>query len=197
MNKMPTTIEENEAVYEYLEAFGEWNFDTLGLGLFTQKPLKEAGHYIFTTMGIKEQFKTPTKNLLNFMNAIDSMYVSSNHYHNAFHAADVTSSTVFLMRKGLQQCGKLLDIDVFALITAAMCHDIAHPGVNNAYLITSQNHLAMRYNDQSVLENMHAALTFKILHKNESNILSTLSKEDYLAFRRITVQTILLSLIHI
>lgn len=191
LTKMTTTIEENEEVLELFENFGEWNFNTLGLKPLTSSPLFETGLYVFTTMGIKEHFNIHTQKLTAFMRAIDSKYSADNEYHNALHAADVTSSTVYLMRRGLQRCGTLLDIDVFALLTAAMCHDIAHPGLNNAFLIASKNSLAMKYNDQSVLENMHTSLTFKILHREDTNIVSTLSADDYLAFRRIVILMVL------
>lgn len=35
--------------------------------------------------------------------------------------------------------------------------------------------LAVRYNDESVLENHHASMTFKIMSRDKYNILSNLS----------------------
>jgi hypothetical protein len=50
-----------------------------------------------------------------------------------------------------------------AAIIASFCHDVAHPGLNNRYLLITKDKLALRYNDASVLENMHAATVFKLL----------------------------------
>jgi len=65
----------------------------------------------------------------------------------------------------------LKDCDLLALMIAAAPHDIGHPGLNNVFLINSNNPLAVTYNDQSVLENHHCALLSNILSRPESNIL--------------------------
>ena len=52
---------------------------------------------------------------------------------------------------------------MMSYILAAACHDVDHPGVNNIYLIESRDKLAIRYNDISVLENHHVAITFDVL----------------------------------
>ena len=46
---------------------------------------------------------------------------------------------------------------------AAACHDLDHKGFNNVYLIETKDSLAIRYNDQSVLESHHVATAFDIL----------------------------------
>lgn len=38
---------------------------------------------------------------------------------------------------------------------------------------------AYLYNDRSVLENLHLSTAFQVLRKEECNILSNLSKEEY------------------
>jgi hypothetical protein len=50
----------------------------------------------------------------------------------------------------------------FALLFAAVVHDINHPGVNNNFLIHTQQDLAIIYNDISPLENMHVATAFQV-----------------------------------
>ena len=47
-------------------------------------------------------------------------------------------------------------------------------GLNNSYQVNAQTELALRYNDQSVLENHHCASCFAILSRPECNILSGL-----------------------
>lgn len=39
----------------------------------------------------------------------------------------------------------------------------AHPGRNNNFMVNASTPLALTYNDISVLENMHASLTFRLL----------------------------------
>jgi 3'5'-cyclic nucleotide phosphodiesterase len=44
-------------------------------------------------------------------------------------------------------------------------------GVSNGFLVASRSTTALLYNDNSVNENMHLALAFRILLKPENNFL--------------------------
>lgn len=46
---------------------------------------------------------------------------------------------------------------------AVLVHDYAHLGVNNNFLITSMDELALIHNDQSPHENHRLAASFKVL----------------------------------
>ncbi|CAG9323023.1 unnamed protein product [Blepharisma stoltei] len=188
--KMHSYVEENEALSELLDV-GEWDVDLLETVKITKKPIYEVGYYVFSTLGIIEQLNIPTPQLKNFLAEVDRYYKPQNFYHNSIHGADVTCSVVFLLHNCLQRCGNLIDLDIFALLTASLCHDICHPGVNNAFLVASENKLSLKYNDQSCLENMHSSLTFNILKRPNSNIVSSLSRGEFQAYRKIVVLTIL------
>lgn len=53
-------------------------------------------------------------------------------------------------------------MDEATALIAAAAHDIDHPGKSSAFLANSDNPLAILYNDITVLESHHAALTFKL-----------------------------------
>lgn len=53
-------------------------------------------------------------------------------------------------------------LDEAVSLIAAACHDVDHPGRSSAFLSNSDSPLAVLYNDITVLENHHAALTFKL-----------------------------------
>ena len=65
-------------------------------------------------------------------------------------------------------------IELFAGIIACLGHDLGHPGTNNRFLIQTKHNLAVQYNDNSVLENMHARDLFMILLEDKYNILKGL-----------------------
>ncbi|KAG7267685.1 hypothetical protein CRUP_025391 [Coryphaenoides rupestris] len=67
---------------------------------------------------------------------------------------------------------KLTVTDMGILMTAAVCHDLDHPGYNNTYQINAATELAVRYNDISPLENHHCAVAFQILSLPECNIFA-------------------------
>ena len=43
-------------------------------------------------------------------------------------------------------------MDMLGAIIAAAGHDVGHPALTNRFLINSRDQIAIRYNDQSVLE---------------------------------------------
>jgi hypothetical protein len=95
-----------------------------------------------------------------FLTVARRHYSSRNAYHNFHHCADVTHAT-FMMLAGIR--GAVSDLECYALLLAAVAHDLEHPGVSNAYLIKSRSPLAITYNDASVLENRHAACFFELI----------------------------------
>ncbi|RTG85547.1 high affinity cGMP-specific 3',5'-cyclic phosphodiesterase 9, partial [Schistosoma bovis] len=86
----------------------------------------------------------------------------------------------------------LLDIDdQLILIISAICHDLDHPGFNNAYQINAGTVLAMRYNDQSPLENHHTAVAFDLLSHKEVDPFSHLSTTIRQRIRKGVIRCIL------
>lgn len=184
-------IEVSEPLTEVLESIGEWDFNCFELIKVTKDPAFEVGLYIFNTLNLNERFSIENSTLKKFLTSVEHGYNRSNFYHNSIHAADVTASTLFLIQKGLSRCRNLVDLDVFALVVAAICHDIGHPGLNNAFLVATGHELSFKYNDQSCLENMHCNKSFVILNTEGCRIAEYLSKADYQRFRKNMVLAIL------
>ena len=174
-----------------LEGVGEWNFDTLALVKFTKEPLKEVGFSAFKMLGLADNFNVKPDVLLAFLTRIEHKYRTDNFYHNSIHAADVLNSAIFLLFTDAYKSGKFLELETFGMVVAAIGHDVGHPGLNNAFLVNSLDAIALKYNDRSVLENMHAALTFQVLLKSDSNLVADLTKPNYMAFRKVVISLIL------
>ncbi|MCO5569794.1 hypothetical protein L7F22_023509 [Adiantum nelumboides] len=86
----------------------------------------------------------------------------------------------------------LSSLEVFALLLAALCHDVDHPGLNNTFLSVTNDPLAIRYNDLSILESHHASTTIKTLLAYEStNILAPFSEAEQRHIRKLLVEVIL------
>ena len=114
--------------------------------------------------GFIEEFNMKQDALFTFLQIIEQNYFD-NPYHNAVHAADVCQSLhVILQMTGNRFfSSKENKMESFAALLAAIVHDIGHPGRNNAFQQNSRSELALRYNDQSILENFHAASAFQIM----------------------------------
>jgi cAMP-specific phosphodiesterase 4 len=78
-----------------------------------------------------------------------------------------------------------------SFLFSALMHDVDHPGKNNQFMVNSMSKLAMRYNDDTVLENHHCAFAFKLLLKSENYIFRNMKREDWVTFRKNTIEAIL------
>lgn len=87
-------------------------------------------------------------------------------YHNFNHAFDVTQ-TLFAMFAFAEDAKLLTALEQVMLLISAVCHDIAHPGVGNQFLVNANHPLAEAYGCKSVLENMHAAKTMQLIEKSK------------------------------
>ena len=108
-------------------------------------------------------------------------------FHNWRHSFTVTLTAW----RFLDDAPALLPdpLDQLALLVAALCHDLEHPGTTNAYHVNTSSELALRYNDVSVLENHHAAACFALLE--DTRLLAPLSAAERAALRRAIVAAIL------
>ena len=60
------------------------------------------------------------------------------------------------------KCGAMDRVQHMASYWSALVHDYEHGGLNNDFLIKTYHPLAITYNDQSPLENHHAAAAARL-----------------------------------
>jgi len=172
------------------EIFNSWNFLTTDVGepehlaslcgwiLYNHSSCSDFSHkYIDKVI------------LAATMKAAGDAYIE-NPYHNFSHALDICHTE----HQMLLQCHSYLyinELEHFALLLSAVFHDVAHPGLNNPFLIDTAHELAIRYNDRSPLENMHCSKLFYILTEDKTELLKPFSTEQYKEIRKICVEVIL------
>ena len=132
-----------------------------------------------------------------FLHEVAKLY-RSNPYHNFAHALDVAHTT-FRYIKLTKSRTKITKLERFAVMVAAIIHDVDHPGLTNAFLVRTGDPLATTYNDQSVLENHHLSHFFNLIQqKKEANIFDTtqgqssyFTEESYREVRRIIISCVM------
>jgi cAMP-specific phosphodiesterase 4 len=140
-----------------------------------------------------------------FLHEVAKLY-RSNPYHNFTHALDVAHTT-FRYIKLTKSRTKITKLERFAVMVAAIIHDVDHPGLTNAFLVRTRDPLATTYNDQSVLENHHLSYFFNFIErKKEANIFdyetitatttggqsgSYFTEESYREVRRIIIACVM------
>jgi len=158
--------------------------------LSLKQPLTTITYTIFVERDILKQFKIPPDTLLTFLKTLEAHYLPNVPYHNAIHAADVTQSTHVLLNSPALE-SVFTPLEVLAATFAAAIHDVDHPGLTNQYLINSSSELALMYNDESVLENHHLAVAFKLLQLPGCDIFQNLSKKQRQTLRKMVIDMVL------
>ena len=149
------------------------------------------GKYVFDYFNFGEIINQNKYN--NWCKRIAEGYNRNNSYHTDLHAADVTHTSYIYFKEGLiNEIIKLDKSSICALFLSCICHDYKHPGLNNNYLIETNNSLAINYNDISVLENMHISDSFKLIHSDKNcNFLENLEKNEYKKMRKQMISCVL------
>ncbi|XP_055340822.1 high affinity cGMP-specific 3',5'-cyclic phosphodiesterase 9A-like isoform X2 [Paramacrobiotus metropolitanus] len=137
--------------------------------------------HMYHELGLVHEFNMNPITLKRWLLMVQSNY-RNNPFHNFRHCFCVTQMMYGMIHLCRLQ-NKMSRFDLGLLITACVCHDLDHPGYNNAYQINARTELAIRYNDQSPLENHHAAVCFQILSQPECNIFSNVSEEMFIKIR--------------
>lgn len=144
---------------------------------------------MFIDLNLMEKFHIEKPILQNFLFEVFRNY-NATPFHNFRHAFCVTQ-----MMYGLiwltQIPSKVRDCDVLVMLTSALCHDLDHPGYNNAYQVNARTELAIRYNDISPLENHHCAVAFDIISQPHCDILKNVSQDVFRTFREGMIKCIL------
>lgn len=140
-----------------------------------------------------ETFQIDEATMKQWLIVIEANYHVGNSYHNSTHAADVMQATgVFLQQLARKEPNMLDQHDEATALLAAAAHDIDHPGKSSAFLCNADDKLALLYNDMTVLESHHAAMTFQLtLRDDKVNIFRNLDRDSFKRARSMIIDMIL------
>uniref|UniRef100_A0A6I8SB48 Phosphodiesterase n=1 Tax=Xenopus tropicalis TaxID=8364 RepID=A0A6I8SB48_XENTR len=151
----------------------EFHFSDLPV---SEHDLIKSGIRLFFEINAVDKFKVPVEVLTKWMYTVRKGYRDIT-YHNWRHGFNV-GQTMFT----LLMTGKLKkyysDLEAFAMVAAAFCHDIDHRGTNNLYQMKSQAPLA-KLHGSSILERHHLEFSKTLLQDESINIFQTLNKRQF------------------
>ena len=180
----------NFSSYSSIESkdFDIFNFESK---VGQENTLYMIGSYIYKKFDFSKIIKQ--KKFANWAKKIAAGYSRLNPYHTDLHGADVTQTCfISLLQDGVKEIAKVDNIDICSLILSCMCHDFKHFGLNNNFLKLTKHKLAIRYNDISILENMHISETFKLINSNpDCNIFFDVDKTTYEKMRKKMISCVL------
>lgn len=179
---------------EYFKSlFGNWSLDAYEVSkLSGGLPIQAIGHEALRRCCSGINFDQ--RRVQCFLESVEAMYGKEGSvlYHNNVHAADVTHLVCTLLTT--MGFGNFFDqIGTLVLVVGAIVHDMGHDGKSNAFHVAVQSHIALTYNDNSVMENYHASQAFKLIKRGagEANIFSGLTGEQITRTRRGIIDVVL------
>ena len=132
---------------------------------------------LFQEAGLPEE--VPLNSVKRLILAVrEHMYDVS--YHNFFHAFDVFQTT-YVLATTTSIMERLDQWERFALLAAALCHDLEHPGVGTGFVESAAIGDAFR---DKLLEKHHTLRAFEIMADSEIGVLRGISTARYYAFRQ-------------
>uniref|UniRef100_A0A8D3E0Y4 Phosphodiesterase n=1 Tax=Scophthalmus maximus TaxID=52904 RepID=A0A8D3E0Y4_SCOMX len=190
-NRFGVKTDQEELLSKDLEDINRWGLNIFKVAEHSHnRPLTCIMYTIFQERDLMRTFKIPTDTFVTFMLTLEGHYHSDVAYHNSLHAADVAQSTHILLSTPALDA-VFTDLEILAAIFAAAIHDVDHPGVSNQFLINTNSELALMYNDESVLENHHLAVGFKLLQEDNCDIFQNLTKKQRQTLRRVVIDMVL------
>ncbi|XP_056329761.1 cAMP-specific 3',5'-cyclic phosphodiesterase 4B isoform X2 [Danio aesculapii] len=174
-----------------LEDINKWGLNIFKVAEHShQRPLACIMYAIFQERDLMKTFKIPVDTFVTYMMTLEDHYHADVAYHNSLHAADVAQSTHILLSTPALDA-VFTDLEIQAALFAAAIHDVDHPGVSNQFLINTNSELALMYNDESVLENHHLAVGFKLLQGENCDLFQNLSKKERQTLRKMVIDMVL------
>ncbi|XP_021203848.2 cAMP-specific 3',5'-cyclic phosphodiesterase isoform X3 [Bombyx mori] len=174
-----------------LSDLDRWGVNIFRIGdLSCGRPLTAVAYTAFTSRELLTTLQIPARTFLAFAVTLEEHYIRDNPFHNSLHAADVTQSTNVLLNTPALNA-VFTPLEVCAALFAACVHDVDHPGLTNQFLVNSSSELALMYNDESVLENHHLAVAFKLLQNDGCDIFVNLHKKQRQTLRKMVIDMVL------
>uniref|UniRef100_A0A452FCU5 Phosphodiesterase n=1 Tax=Capra hircus TaxID=9925 RepID=A0A452FCU5_CAPHI len=183
--------DQEELLAQELENLNKWGLNIFRVSDYAGgRSLSCIMYTVFQERDLLKKFRIPVDTMVTYMLTLEDHYHPDVAYHNSLHAADVLQSThVLLATPALDAV--FTDLEILAALFAAAIHDVDHPGVSNQFLINTNSELALMYNDESVLENHHLAVGFKLLQEDNCDIFQNLGKRQRQSLRKMVIDMVL------
>uniref|UniRef100_UPI00358E0A17 3',5'-cyclic-AMP phosphodiesterase 4B-like isoform X1 n=2 Tax=Myxine glutinosa TaxID=7769 RepID=UPI00358E0A17 len=180
-----------DALAKELESINIWGLQIFKVNeLSKNHPLTVVMYAIFQERDLLKTFQIPTDAFITYLVTLEDHYHLDVAYHNRLHAADVAQSTHILLSTSALDA-VFTDLEILAAIFASAIHDVDHPGVSNQFLINTNSELALMYNDESVLENHHLAVGFKLLQEKNCDMFQNMLRKQWLSLRKMVIDMVL------
>ncbi|CAB3411367.1 unnamed protein product [Caenorhabditis bovis] len=196
-----------------MDSISDWAFPIFHVAKrYPKTILSRLTYSVFRHADLFRIFKVSPIKFFNYFHALEKGYWEI-PYHNRIHAADVLHGCFYMcvhpirpqigpatspdtllpppIQPAIPVMSTMSTLELMALFTAAAMHDYDHPGRTNAFLVAAEDPKAILYNDRSVLENHHAAESWRLLCQSENFFIENLDAAETKRFRYLVLEYIL------
>ncbi|KAL9845665.1 LOW QUALITY PROTEIN: 3',5'-cyclic-AMP phosphodiesterase 4B [Geothlypis trichas] len=190
ISRFGVKTEKEDHLAKELEDLNKWGLNIFNVARYSHnRPLTCIMYAIFQERDLLKTFKISSDTFVTYMMTLEDHYHSDVAYHNSLHAADVAQSTHVLLYPALDAV--FTDLEILRCHFCSCNPRVDHPGVSNQFLINTNSELALMYNDESVLENHHLAVGFKLLQEEHCDIFQNLTKKQRQTLRKMVIDMVL------
>mmetsp|Transcript_32613 Transcript_32613/g.50745 ORF Transcript_32613/g.50745 Transcript_32613/m.50745 type:complete len:275 (-) Transcript_32613:524-1348(-) len=173
-----------------MEALAGIEFDALS---FTAEELIALAAQIFRTMRFFDNLPVTEDKVMSLILAVEEK-MPPNVYHNWWHAVDVLQATYhFGITSGLFDDPRFKEEYKFALLVAALCHDLDHPGINAQKFLDENPGIGSLFGPESIFERHHVEMALEIIGPNGVDLLADFSPETHFELRDVIKELILIT----
>nr|XP_039273339.1 cAMP-specific 3',5'-cyclic phosphodiesterase 4C-like isoform X4 [Styela clava] len=184
-------VNNESALAKELDGVDVWG----GINLFkvsemtNGRPLSATLYNILQKRDMLNKYKISPQKCLAYVMTLEDHYRKV-PFHNNIHAADVLQSVHVLLSSAALD-SVFTEIEILAALFAGAMHDVDHPGLNNQFHCATRSELAIMYNDESVLENHHLAVGFKLMQQKDCDLFENLTRKQWQSFRKTVIDMVL------
>jgi hypothetical protein len=137
--------------------------------------LMEYSFQMIQNFNLIDTFKIDSVKLKTFIKEAHKLYHDVD-FHNFKHGWSQMHVSYMILRHGASDY--LTPLDMLAVLIGGLCHDLDHPGHNNAYEVVAETDRALTHSFDAVLERHHASLAHRLLKSPGSSILESLTSAE-------------------
>jgi hypothetical protein len=167
-----------EAQLPYLEAIDQIDFDACiadspayrrqynGLSTLTVVAVNVFCRYTFMSA-----LRIDVPKLIAFLSALDRLHRSENPFHNSLHAANCIHTVHAYLKLPTSQKESLTDLQLCALLVAAVVMNVGHLGVHDAFLDVTTHPLKVIY-PEGTQKGMSLSMALALLFREDCHFLA-------------------------
>jgi hypothetical protein len=184
MNGKPVKPSARETMSLAQKIISDYNVDPYD---YRDEVLEDAVILMFRHYDLFRLFSFEESTMRKFVERVKTYYNPQNLFHNFKHVWGVLHLAYQILIRGADEY--LLPMDIYAVMIAALCHDIQHPGNNNAFEVATTSDLSKAKKGiigAGILECHHATMTYTLLNAKgqDSDILRGFNEEQADHFKR-------------